>query len=419
MTGPQCASDVPATSHLGKRAVDLALTEGVGAAIVLSELFPPAIGGSAVLLGEIYSRFTGAPVRVLTDQGSSAGTLPPQMAGLSVTRRPLATPDWGLMRPRGVWHHVRTATGLLGMTRARGSVLHCGRVLPEGLWAFMARMAAGVPYVCWSHGEDASSAWAAREFKVLMPRVYNAAAAVLANSRNTARILAELGVDRSRVTVVYPGVDIDRFNPGVDGAAIRERHHLDGKLVLLTVARIERRKGHDLVLQALAKLLPANPQLHYVIVGDGGERARLEAMTDALGIRGAVTFAGKVADADLPRYYAACDVFAHPNRIEGTDLEGFGLVFLEAAASGKPAIGGNTGGVPEAVQDGETGALVSGTDADELAGVIERFAGSPALGRTWGAAGRARVLREFTWERAARQVEAVHLDVVARRRGRH
>ena len=418
MSAPECAVDVPARSQTRDRALGGVPAGGCGEVIVLSELFPPAIGGSAVLLGEIYSRLTNVPVRVLTDQTSSAGPLPAQMSHVPVTYRSLATPHWGLMRPAGVWHHLRTASGLFGMTRAHGSVLHCGRVLPEGLWAWMARQTAGVPYICWSHGEDASSAWAAREFKALMPRIYNGASAVLANSRNTARILADLGVSPSRVTVVYPGVDTNRFSPVVDGTAIRERHRLDGKCVLLTVARIEHRKGHYLVLQALAKLLPAHPHLHYVIVGDGGERARLETMTDALGLRRAVTFAGKVADADLPRYYAACDVFVHPNRVDGTDLEGFGLVFLEAASTGKPSIGGNSGGVPEAVLDGETGLLVSGADVNELTGAIARLATSPSMAGACGAAGRARVMREFTWERAARQVEAVHLEVVARHRGR-
>jgi phosphatidyl-myo-inositol dimannoside synthase len=390
----------------------------VGPAIVVSELFPPAIGGSAVLLGEIYSRISAVPVHVVTDPVSSAGPLPPAMAHLRITHRALATPHWGVMRPRGVWHHLRTSTSLIRIARPRGSVLHCGRALPEGLWAWMTKILTGTPYVCWSHGEDASSAWASREYHVLMPRIYNAADAVLANSRNTARILSELGVDASRVTVVYPGVDTVRFSPGVDGRSIRRRHGLEGKFVLLSVARIERRKGHDLVLQALARLVPALPSLHYLIVGDGGERARLEAMTAELGLGRCVTFAGKVTEADLPRYYAACDVFAHPNRVEGTDLEGFGLVFLEAAASGRPSIGGNSGGVPEAVQDAATGLLVSGTDTDELAQAIARLHASPAHLQAMGAAARDRVVREFDWARAARAVEAVHQRVSSGGSGR-
>ena len=145
--------------------------------------------------------------------------------------------------------------------------------------------------------------------------------------------------------------------------------------------------------------------------GDGADRTRIEQMTAELGLGERVTFAGKVADADLPRYYAACDVFAHPNRVEGPDLEGFGLVFLEAAASGRPSIGGNSGGVPEAVQDGTTGVLVSGTNVNELVKAIERFMASPMDVQLMGSAARDRAIRDFDWARTARAVEAIHQRV--------
>jgi phosphatidylinositol alpha-1,6-mannosyltransferase len=116
----------------------------------------------------------------------------------------------------------------------------------------------------------------------------------------------------------------------------------------------------------------------------------------------------------LPAYFAASDVFVHPNRVvDEADFEGFGLVFLEAAASGKPVIGGATGGVVEAVVDGVTGLLVGGTDAGELAAAIEQLAASADLRRRLGDAGRARVANEFTWEAAARRVEAIHAAVAA------
>ncbi len=125
-------------------------------------------------------------------------------------------------------------------------------------------------------------------------------------------------------------------------------------------------------------------------------------------------FLGEVPDGDLPRYYAACDMFLLPNRIDDGDVEGFGIVFLEAAATGRPAIGGRTGGVPEAVVDEETGLLVSGTDVGELAAAIQDLASSKDKRQAMGAAGRERVCRAFTWERAAAEVSAVHAEVAAR-----
>ena len=126
------------------------------------------------------------------------------------------------------------------------------------------------------------------------------------------------------------------------------------------------------------------------------------------GLESAVTFAGKVDDDLLPQLYAACDIFALPNRNDHGDIEGFGIVFMEAAASCRPTIGGNTGGVPEAVKEGETGLLVSGTDSAELVEVVRRLAGSPELRARLGAAGRKRVLREFTWDHAAARLAELH-----------
>jgi phosphatidylinositol alpha-1,6-mannosyltransferase len=148
------------------------------------------------------------------------------------------------------------------------------------------------------------------------------------------------------------------------------------------------------------------------VVGDGEERARLEQMVDRFGLRDRVSFAGGVPADALPEYYAAGDIFVHPNRVDGLDVEGFGIVFLEAAAAGLPTIGGATGGVPEAIGEGETGLLVSGTDKTELVAALETLAAAEVLRRRMGAAGRARVLREFTWDRAARDVTEIQRRVL-------
>src|SRR5262249_32016510 len=151
-----------------------------------------------------------------------------------------------------------------------------------------------------------------------------------------------------------------------------------------TVGRLQRRKGHDLTIETLAALKPALPHLRYVIVGEGEERARLEALVAHHGLSDRVTFAGAVAAEELPSYYAAADIFVHPNRVDAGDVEGFGIVFLEAAATGLPTIGGNSGGVPEAIEGDVTGLLVDGTDVNELAIAVRRLAESATLRREMG-----------------------------------
>ena len=363
--------------------------------LLLSELFPPAIGGSAVLFGEIYSRLRDTPVTVLSEG--------------------VAMADY-IRHPRALWKYVRLALKLRISAR-RFRMIHCGRALPEGIVALLCRRFGGPHYACWAHGEDIAIALTSRELTLLMRMVYAGADVIFANSLNTRRMLRELGIEADRVELVYPGVDTERFRPDIDAAEIRRRIAPRGETMLLSVGRLQTRKGHDLMIQAVGHLTRQHDRsLRYVIVGDGPERSRLEALVDQCGVREYVTFSGEVPAELLPQYYAACDIFVLPNRVEQTDVEGFGIVFLEAAASGKPAVGGRSGGVPEAVADGVTGLLVGGTDAEELATTIARLMDSEALRRSLGEAGRARAVREFGWESAAERVSTIHRRLV---KGKH
>ena len=271
-----------------------------------------------------------------------------------------------------------------------------------------ARSIGGSPYICWAHGEELMYADSSRELRAILRVVIRRASALIANSQNTADVLKRLGASADAIHVIYPGVDADRFRPDATGAAaLRRPLAADDELVLLTVGRLQRRKGHDLVIKSLPDLLRRSPGLRYVIAGDGEERQALESLATELGVRDRVTFVGRVSNTDLPAYYAAADLFVHPNRTDGADFEGFGIVFLEAAAAGLAVVGGTTGGAPEAIAEGETGALVSGVDVDELTACVGRLLANPALRRELGGAGRRRVCRDFSWESAAQRLRVV------------
>jgi phosphatidylinositol alpha-1,6-mannosyltransferase len=381
-----------------------------GRILLLSQLYPPDVGGSAVLLHEGYSRIGGDAVTVAADSAR-------HQAGLTSTGNPLVplpieTSRWGLFDPRAVAHHFSLGARLRRLA-SRSTVIHCARALPEGVAAWAASLAGGPRYVCWTHGEDVTSALTSRELTMVMRLVHRRASALVANSANTRGLLEQCGVPTSKIHIVYPGVDAERFRPDVDGRAIRARVAPDADFVLLSVGRLQRRKGHDLAIEAVAALAPQYPGLRYVIVGDGEERARLEGIARQHGVSRQVVFAGEVPASDLPAYYAACDVFLLPNRIEQGDIEGFGIVFLEAAATGRAVVAGNTGGVPEAVADGQTGLLVSGTDVDELATSLRRLVTDRVLRERLGRAGRERVLRSFTWTATAARIRAMHESVMA------
>lgn len=373
---------------------------------MVSELFPPAIGGSAVLFENVYSRIQEYETLVLTDPVTDA---PPHSPGrFRFVYGSVHTPHWGVRSVPGMVHHLRTALQIRKISRSLPRIAHCGRALPEGIAARFSRFLGGPRYLCWAHGEDIGTARASRELTIVMTQVYRGAEAVIANSVNTFRALESLGIPSSRLTVVHPGVDASRFHPQRDGTAIRNRYAPRGELLILSVGRLQRRKGHDLAIQALQQLGAEGRSIRYLIVGTGDEEQRLRDMARREGLLDRVHFAGQVSEDELPAYYAASDIFLLPNRVDGTDFEGFGIVFLEAQATGRPVIGGRSGGVPEAIAEGETGLLVEGTDPQELAVALQRLAASPELRHRFGAAGRARVLESFTWEKSAHAVAELH-----------
>jgi phosphatidylinositol alpha-1,6-mannosyltransferase len=369
--------------------------------LVVSELFPPSIGGSGELLFNVYSRLEGRRLQVLAEgRARRAEWRGPLEIHRSVTK---AEP-WGLSRASGLRKHISVARQIRALAGPRTRV-HCARALPEGLAAWLSFRSGGPRYVCWAHGEDVTIADSSRELRFLARRVYCAADFVIANSQHTASLLRGLGVPKSAMRVIRPGVDIERFRPGIDAEALRSVLAPSGELILLSVGRLQRRKGHDLVIDALARTRRRMPAWRYVIVGEGDERQALESRVADAGLQNEVIFVGGIDEKDLPAYFAACDIFLMPNRVDGHDVEGFGIVFLEAAASAKAVIGGRSGGVPEAVQHGVTGLLVSGDDASELAQAITELATNPELRRRMGDAGRARVVREFTWDRSASELD--------------
>ncbi len=182
------------------------------------------------------------------------------------------------------------------------------------------------------------------------------------------------------------------------------RYKLGDAPVLLTVARLLTRKGHDRVLEALITIRKEIPDLRYLIVGTGKEEARLKALTSQYGLNEVVTFTGAIPHDEVPAYFAAADVFVHPNReLENGDVEGFGMVFLEANACGLPVIGGNSGGTPDAIQDGVTGYLVDPNSTKEIADRVVELMRNKSLRHSMGGAGR-EWAKQFSWEAAAEKV---------------
>jgi phosphatidyl-myo-inositol dimannoside synthase len=379
--------------------------------VLVSQMFPPAVGGSGELLANVYSRISGPSIHVITD-ALSRDSHEQRFDALDVQRMTINAHFWGVLDPRAVAQHIKLASILRARSRARPTIIHCGRAQPEGIPALLATKLAPHPkFLFWVHGEEITTALTSRDFAWTMRRVHAGASFAITNSRNSQRVLGSVGFDLKRTQVVYPGVDGNRYHPSIDAHDLRQRFSAPPGQLLLSVGRLQRRKGHDLVLAAMKQLEFECPNLVYVILGDGAERSKLESLTRDYGLTGRVRFEGEAGADQLPSYYAACDVFVLATRIDVRDFEGFGLVFLEAAAAAKPTIGGRNGGVPEAVVDGETGLLVDSDNVDQLAQAIKTLTTAPELRAQLGGAGRKRVERDFTWQRAADAVLDIHREV--------
>lgn len=287
--------------------------------------------------------------------------------------------------------------------------LHCGQVFSSGLLGLACRRWFGLPYVVYVYGSETVRLGGTGRSRDLMLAILSEADTVVTNSDSTTREFADFGVARDRLLRVYPGVDPRVFVPAPPDPAWVERLGLDGKRVLLTVARLDQRKGHDLVIRALARL---PDDVVYLVPSKGREEDRLKSLVDELGLTNRVHFLGFVPDEDLPTLYNLCDIHVMPNRVtEGTqlegDIEGFGISFVEAGSCGKPVVGGRSGGAMESVQDGRTGLLVDPTSEDELVDAIGSILDDADRAAEMGRLARARVEQELDWRILARQVEQI------------
>ncbi len=373
--------------------------------LVITELFLPTKGGTAVWFDAAYRRLGGKTIHIVTADVPGAEDVDRDHPN-SIHRVSLKRHAW--LRPESLAMYSRLMfKGLAVALRHRISAVHAGRVLPEGLvgWA-IARMT-GKPIVIYAHGEEITTWRQAGKFKA-MRFAYRHADRVIANSDFTRSELLKLGVQAERLTLIFPGVDIDRFKPDLPAGHLRLSLGLrpDQKLIL-SVGRLSRRKGFDQVIQALPKLAEKDIDAHYALIGIGEDLDYLTRLARTHGVADRVHLLGHVSADDLPLWYNACDVFAMPNRDIGGDTEGFGMVFLEAAACGKPCIAGDAGGTGSAVEDGVTGYRVDGSDPEQVVSSMDTLLRDEALRQNFGQAGYARAVNDFSWDAVTRKTRAL------------
>jgi len=374
--------------------------------LLISEIFPPRTGGSGRWFWEIYRRLPRDRVLVAAGEHPAHEDFD-RTHDVRVDRLPLTMRQWGVLSREGRTGYAAAIAQLRHIVRQQGvQMVHCARCIPEGLMGLALSWLAGVPYVCYCHGEDATGATTSRELHFLARQALQRAAYVVANSHNTRRILVEdWRIPPQRVRVLHPGVDTQRFAPALRDKSIREKLGWGERRVVLTAGRLQKRKGQDMLIRALPKLRRAAPDVLYAILGDGEERSRLEQLVEQEGVQGNVQFLGEVNDGTLVDCYQQCDLFALPNRQVGVDIEGFGMVLLEAQSCGRPVLAGDSGGTAETMQAPHTGRIVNCDSPEPLAAALEELLLRPELLERMGAAGRAWVVERFDWASLTRQAE--------------
>jgi phosphatidylinositol alpha-1,6-mannosyltransferase len=376
--------------------------------LIVTNDFPPRPGGIQAFVHELALRRPAESVVVYCST--------PTARGAAAWGDPAA---FDLRQPFPV---VRESTPVLlptpAATRRAARILRiarCDSVLfgaaaPLGLMAPALRAAGARRIVGLTHGHEAG--WAA------LPGARAALRSVGEHTdhltylgdytrRRLARALSPAAAARLRP--LAPGVDTGRFRPGAGGAAVRERHGLTGRPVVVCVSRLVARKGQDTLLRAWPRVLADVPDAALLLVGGGPDRRRLAALARDRGVAHAVRFAGDVPAAELPAHYDAGDVFAMPCRTRngGLDVEGLGIVYLEASASGLPVVAGDSGGAPDAVRDGDTGLVVDGRRPGPTARALVRLLRDPDAAAAMGARGRAWVEEAWSWEAAAGRLDAL------------
>ncbi len=405
-------SEPPRTAALDR-------SDAVTRILLATDSFLPHAGGSRVYYYNLYRRLSDSfdsNVTVLTSKvpGWREFDCSPLRGRLRIVRRFRPLPNWKHKQlPKIALRLPETVTASL---LARAEVIHAGDFYPQAASAMAIRAAFGTPYLVFAHGEEITTLDRNRYLSRLRNAVYTNADAVVCNAEFTRAQLIRIGVKPARIHKITPAVDVERFRPQERDRELMRRFDLNGCTVLLTVARLVSRKGHRLVMDAVARLRGAHPDLRYVIAGTGPDLAALREYAGQLGIAGHVRFAGYVPDSELSNYYNLADVFVMPNREETGDLEGFGMTFLEAGACGKPAIGGRSGGAEESIAEGVSGFLTDPDDAAELAQTLERMLQNAELRNKLGDQARRRACADFTWDSRALLLHEVHRSLTAKQK---
>jgi phosphatidyl-myo-inositol dimannoside synthase len=363
--------------------------------LVVTNDFPPRVGGIQRTLEALVRELPADRVAVLCPAWDRAAADYDAAAPFRVLRQ-----RERFLRPMPeVARRIERAVDEVG-----AEVVLFGATYPLA-WLGPRLASRGVPYLAAAHGFEYWLSLAPGTHALMRYATSRAARVPVMCSAFIARTVRTAVPPNVPVSVLYPGADVDRFRPDLPTGDVREKLGIGDRPLVVCVSRLVRRKGQDVLIRGMDRVRRRVPDAALLLVGGGPDEARLRDLA-AGAPAGSVFFAGQVTEVDLPRHYAVGDVFAMPCRTRraGLEVEGWGNVFIEAAACGRPVVVGDSGGAREALVDGQTGLLVDGANADEVADAVASLLADPERARAMGEAGRARVERAHRWPAIAERL---------------
>lgn len=351
--------------------------------------YPPQVGGVASFCAQFVKALPAGTIQVITNQH----------------RELLARWFW----PRW-FKSILTLWKAVKQSQAKGIIV--AQVLPLGTAAVIVGKILHLKVYVIVHGLDVLSPQRMWRKKIVLTWVLQSATAVIANSRYTAGLVQKLGIGHDRVCVLPLGPHIQPSQLTDDPTWLNSLQIPAESTVVLSAARLVKRKGIDQLIHIFPAVIGQIKQpAILVIAGDGPEAAHLKQLTASSGVKDQIIFTGRITDEQLAQLFQRCQLFVLPTREEaGGDVEGFGIVFLEANAFGKPVIGGKSGGVPDAVVDGLNGYLVEPTNSGMLLKAMIKLIEHPEVAERLGEQGKKRVFEQFNWQTNV-QLLAKHLDL--------
>lgn len=383
--------------------------ENMYKSLLIAVDFPPLVGGIATLLYNIWKRLPSDQFVILAPEFGNYKELDKKEKykiyrfcfplGYGTINRIL----------RSLFLIIYT---LFLVKKEKINLLICGSPVSPGIVGLVIKKIFNVPYVIFAYGGETLYYSDHPKIIKFMKFIINNADLIVADSQYTKNEFEKISSSQKNFSVITPGVDIDIFKPEEKNKELAQRYNLENKKVLLTVARLAKRKGHDIIIKILSEIIEKVPNLVYIIVGTGPEEQNLKKLAHNLSLENNIIFTGYVKDEEIPKYYNLCDIFIMLSKEMKGDwhtepIEGFGISFLEASACAKPVVAGRSGGTEDAVIHNESGFLVNPEDKKEIKEVILKLLKDEKLAKEIGCRGRKRVEAEFNWDKIVLKLEKI------------